>query len=144
IGLDFERMKQKQKKPAGRRSGAADRGRSGGARVKAKQKMPVKLKAPTKPKMPATLMMPATLKMPASRTRPAERGAPVDDVAPAATQHQPTDQGQFRLQVDRQTKASYATNEAAEQAGRVIKKKHPFLYVEVLDAVAGICKVIEP
>jgi hypothetical protein len=138
IGLDFERMKQKQKKPVGRRSGAADRGRTSGARVKAKQKMPAK------PKIPGKLQMPAKLKMPGRPKRPVEADAAADDVTPAATQqHPPTDQGQFRLQVDRQAKASYATNEAAEQAGLAIKKGHPFLHVEVFDTVAGVSKVIE-
>jgi len=51
--------------------------------------------------------------------------------------------GQFRLQVDRQTKASYETNEAAEEAGLAIKKSHPILHVEVFDAAAGVSKVIE-
>jgi hypothetical protein len=144
IGLDFERMKQKQKKPVGRRSGAADRGRTSGARVKAKQKVPAKPKMPAKLKMPAKPKMPATLKMPAGRKRPAEADAAADDATPAATrQHPPTEQGQFRLQVDRQAKASYATNAAAEQAGLAIKKGHPFLHVEVFDTVAGVSKVIE-
>ena len=40
-------------------------------------------------------------------------------------QQKKPDIGQFRLQVDRQTKQSYATFEAAEQAGITIKKKHP-------------------
>ena len=53
------------------------------------------------------------------------------------------EQGRFHLQVDRQTKASYETNEAAEEAGKAIKKKHPILHVEVFDAVAGLSKVIE-
>jgi hypothetical protein len=51
--------------------------------------------------------------------------------------------GQFRLQVDRQTKASYETNEAAEEAGLAIKKGHPILHVEVFDVAAGVSKVIE-
>ena len=51
--------------------------------------------------------------------------------------------GQFCLQVDRQTKASYATYEAAEKAGLVIKKGHPILHVSVYDAVEGVNKVIE-
>ena len=50
---------------------------------------------------------------------------------------------QFRLQVDRQTKASYATYEAAEKAGLVIKKGHSILHVTVYDAVGGVNKVIE-
>ena len=53
------------------------------------------------------------------------------------------EQGRFHLQVDRQTKASYETNEAAEEAGLAIKKKHPILHVEVFDAVTGVTTVIE-
>jgi hypothetical protein len=51
--------------------------------------------------------------------------------------------GQFRLQVDRQTKSSYSTYEAAEAAGLVIKKAHPLVQVTVYDAVAGENKTIE-
>jgi hypothetical protein len=51
--------------------------------------------------------------------------------------------GQFRLQVDRQTKASYATREAAEKAGLAIKKAHPILQVVVHDAAEGVHKMIE-
>jgi hypothetical protein len=43
--------------------------------------------------------------------------------------------GRFLLQVDRQTKGSYATAEAAEQAGMVIKKGHPIVQVSVYDTV---------
>jgi hypothetical protein len=52
-------------------------------------------------------------------------------------------ENQFRLQVDRQTKASYATYEAAEAAGLVVKQNHPILQVAVYDAKAGVNKVIE-
>jgi hypothetical protein len=54
------------------------------------------------------------------------------------------EKGQYRLQVDRQTKASYVTYEAAEEAGRAIKQAHPILLVGVYDAVTGESKVIEP
>jgi hypothetical protein len=50
---------------------------------------------------------------------------------------------QFRLQVDRQTKSSYATLEAAEKAGLVIKKGYPTVHVTVYDANEGSNKVIE-
>jgi hypothetical protein len=52
-------------------------------------------------------------------------------------------ENQFRLQVDRQTKASYATYEAAEAAGLVVKQNHPIVHVAVYDAKAGVNKVIE-
>ena len=51
--------------------------------------------------------------------------------------------GQFRLQVDRQTKGSYATREAAEEAGLAIKKTYPILQVVVHDAGEGVSKIIE-
>jgi hypothetical protein len=51
--------------------------------------------------------------------------------------------GQFRLQVDRQTKASYTTREAAEEAGLAIKKTYPILQVVVQDAAEGVHKTIE-
>jgi hypothetical protein len=51
--------------------------------------------------------------------------------------------GQFRLQVDRQTKASFVTYEAAEEAGMVIKKAHPVVRVSVYDAVECLNRIIE-
>jgi hypothetical protein len=45
--------------------------------------------------------------------------------------------------VDRQTKGSYATTEAAEAAGLAIKKAYPILYVAVYDGVDSVTKVIE-
>jgi hypothetical protein len=51
--------------------------------------------------------------------------------------------GQFRLQVDRQTKASYATFKEAEEAALAIKKGHPKLQVAVYDGVKSVNKLIE-
>jgi hypothetical protein len=51
--------------------------------------------------------------------------------------------GPFCLQVDRQTKASYATYEAAEQAALAIKKGHPVVRVAIYDTVHSVNKVIE-
>jgi len=51
--------------------------------------------------------------------------------------------GQFRLQVDRQTKASYLTHEAAAQAGLAIKQAHPIVLVAVYDVGAGENTIIE-
>jgi hypothetical protein len=49
----------------------------------------------------------------------------------------PPEKGRFRLQVDRQTKASYLTREAAEEAGLAIKRGFPILHVSVFDAEEG-------
>ena len=52
-------------------------------------------------------------------------------------------EGRFRLQVDRQTKATYATLEAAEAAGLAIKKSHPLVHVGVYDHLESVNKVIQ-
>jgi hypothetical protein len=67
-----------------------------------------------------------------------------EDASPVAgpSQHKPAEE-RFRLQVDRQTKASYATLEAAEAAGLAIKKGHPIVHVRVYDRLQGIDKVIQ-
>jgi hypothetical protein len=49
----------------------------------------------------------------------------------------------FRLQVDRQTKSTYATLEAAEAAGMAIKKGHPLVHVGVYDHIEGVNKIIQ-
>ena len=66
-----------------------------------------------------------------------------ESVPEPVTQRKPADSGRFRLQVDRQTKASYATYEAAEKAGLVIKKEHPVVQVVIYDVVESVNKIIE-
>ncbi len=61
----------------------------------------------------------------------------------APNQRAPKDTGPFRLQVDRQTKATYLTQEEAEAAGMVIKKGHPIVQVSIYNSEAGINKIIE-
>ncbi len=68
---------------------------------------------------------------------------PEDSVQDLVTQRKRPEGGRFRLQVDRQTKQSYATSEAAEAAGLAIKKAHPILHVSVYDGVDGVTKTIE-
>ena len=72
--------------------------------------------------------------------RPVER----DDVPQAPpNQHAPREIGPYRLQVDRQTKASYLTQEEAEAAGLIIKKGHPVVQVSIYNSAAGVNKIIE-
>jgi hypothetical protein len=66
-----------------------------------------------------------------------------DDSGPTAGQQKRAEMAQFRLQVDRQTKASYATYAAAEEAALVIKRGHPIVRVTVFDAIAGVSTLIE-
>jgi len=53
------------------------------------------------------------------------------------------EKGPFRLQVDRQTKDSFATFEDAEAVGLAIKKRHPIVQVTVYDTVKSENKIIE-
>lgn len=73
-------------------------------------------------------------------TRPA---ATDDDAQEAPNQRARPETGPYRLQVDRQTKASYTTQEAAEAAGLVIKKAHPVVHVSVYSSAKGVNKTIE-
>jgi len=53
------------------------------------------------------------------------------------------DNGRYRLQVDRQTKASFATSDDAEKAGLAIKKQFPVVKVAVYDSAEAVSRVIE-
>lgn len=50
-----------------------------------------------------------------------------------ATQTRPT-LARYRLQVDRQTKATFASLEEARTAGKAIKKAYPVVQVSIYDA----------
>jgi hypothetical protein len=59
------------------------------------------------------------------------------------SQRKRPEMGRFLLQVDRQTKSSFASGEAAEEAGRIIKDGHPLVQVAVYDTVESVHKIIE-
>lgn len=65
-----------------------------------------------------------------------------NEAAPLPSQHKPAE-ARFRLQVDGQTKATYATLEAAEAAGLVIKKRHPIVHVAVHDHLEHLDRIIQ-
>ena len=67
----------------------------------------------------------------------------VEESGSKAGQQKRAEMGQFRLQVDRQIKTSYATYAAAEEAALVVKRGHPIVRVTVFDAVTGVDTVIE-
>jgi hypothetical protein len=68
----------------------------------------------------------ATMSMPKKETA-------TEPASPKAGQNRPT-LGRFRLQVDRQTKATFASMDEAATAGKAIKKAHPIVQVSVYDA----------
>ena len=51
--------------------------------------------------------------------------------------------GRYLLQVDRQTKGSYTTSNAAQSAALVIKSGHPVVQVSVYDTVENINTIVE-
>ena len=66
-----------------------------------------------------------------------------EDEPHTASQKRRPELGRFMLQVDRQTKASYDTQEAAEKAGRAIKKSFPVVQVAIHDSVESVSTILE-
>ena len=75
-------------------------------------------------------------------TAPLTKKQKRDDTAAESPSQRNPPEGRFRLQVDRQTKSTYATFEAAEAAGMAIKKGHPLVHVGVYDHIEGVNKII--
>lgn len=83
---------------------------------------------------PRQIRMPDQIKMPEQTDeQPAER----------LSQRKRPEIGRFLLQVDRQTKGSYPTAEAAGIAGLAIKKSYPIVRVSVYDSVETMNTTIE-
>ncbi len=61
----------------------------------------------------------------------------------APSQRQQAERGRYLLQVDRQTKGSYLTAEAAQSAALVIKKGYPVVQVSVYDRVDSTNTLVE-
>jgi hypothetical protein len=72
-----------------------------------------------------------------------KKAEPDDAVQEAPNQKVKKEAGNYRLQVDRQTKAFYMTEEAAQAAGLLIKKGHPVVQVSIYNSAEGINKIIE-
>jgi formylglycine-generating enzyme required for sulfatase activity len=65
------------------------------------------------------------------------------DVDEAPSQRKRPEAGRYLLQVDRQTKGSYQTPEAAQSAALVIKKGYPVVQVSVYDSVEYTDTLVE-
>lgn len=61
----------------------------------------------------------------------------------AFSQRKRPERSRFLLQVDRQTKSSYTTSEAAQAAALVIKNSYPILHVSVYDSVDNTNSLVE-
>ena len=64
----------------------------------------------------------------------------VDDVF---SQRKRPERGRYLLQVDRQTKGSYTTSEAAQSAALAIKTAYPIVQVSVYDSVDNTSTMVE-
>jgi hypothetical protein len=65
------------------------------------------------------------------------------DVEEAPSQRKRPERGRYLLQVDRQTKGSYPTAEAAQSAAQVIKTGYPIVQVSVYDSVEYTHTLVE-
>jgi hypothetical protein len=65
------------------------------------------------------------------------------DIDEVPSQRKRPETGRYLLQVDRQTKGSYQTPEAAQTAALVIKKGYPIVQVSVYDSVDYTHTVVE-
>ena len=59
------------------------------------------------------------------------------------SQRKRPERGRYLLQVDRQTKGSYTTPEAAQSAALVIKNAYPIVQVSVYDSVDNSNTLVE-
>ena len=66
-----------------------------------------------------------------------------EDVVEVFSQSKQPERGRYLLQVDRQTKSSYATLESAEAAAQAIKKNYSVVQVSVYDSVEHTYTMIE-
>ena len=83
-------------------------------------------------------MAPRQMKMPVKDD--SDKDQAVDDVF---SQRKRPERGRYLLQVDRQTKGSYTTVEAAQAVALVIKKGHPIVQVSVYDSVDNTSTILE-
>ena len=59
------------------------------------------------------------------------------------SQHKSPESGQYLIQVDKQTKASYETAEAAHSAALEIKKGYPVVRVSIVDSIENSSRLVE-
>ena len=68
---------------------------------------------------------------------------PEEEAEEVFSQRKRPERGRYLLQVDRQTKASYTTAEAAQSAALVIKTGYPIVQVSVYDSVEYTHTMVE-
>lgn len=66
-----------------------------------------------------------------------------EEIEEVPSQRKQPERGRFLLRVDRQTKGSYTTSEAAQAAALAIKKSYPIVQVSVYDSVDNSNTLVE-
>jgi len=79
---------------------------------------------------------PRQIKMPAKENSDKE----AEEVV---SQRRRPESGRYFLQVDKQTKGSYKTSEAAQSAALEIKKAYPIVQVSIYDSVDNSARLVE-
>ena len=80
----------------------------------------------------------------ALRAKAGSRDSDAVETAPLQVDQRKQPEQRFRLQVDRQTKQSFATLKPAVEAGSKIKKAHPIVQVSIYDSVDGVNQMVGP
>lgn len=81
--------------------------------------------------------------MPSRQIKMPAKNESEDDVVEVFSQRKRPEVGRYWLQVDRQTKGSFATSEAAQSAAQAIKKGYPILHVSIYDRVESTHTIVE-
>jgi len=83
---------------------------------------------------------PRQIKMPVKKDAEKEAEKEAEDVS---AQSKRPEIGRYLLQVDRQTKGSYKTSEAAQSATLAIKTNYPIVKVSIYDSVNNSHTLVE-
>jgi hypothetical protein len=81
--------------------------------------------------------------MPSRQIKMPAKNESEDDVVEVFSQRKRPEAGRYWLQVDRQTKGSFATSEDAQSAAQAIKRGYPIVQVSVYDRVEGTHTIVE-
>jgi len=81
-------------------------------------------------------MAPRQIKMPV-------KGDSTREADEVVSQQKRPERGRYLLQVDRQTKGSYTTSEAAQSAALGIKTAYPIVQVSIYDSVDNTSTMVE-
>jgi hemolysin activation/secretion protein len=74
---------------------------------------------------------------------PAKKVVKPEQTDEQSLQHQQPDTERYQLQIDRQTKRSFKTSEAARSAALEIKSRFPILQVSIYDNVSNSRTVVD-